>query len=60
MEQVYARVEEIGGKLRERLRENKEQAQLSRELATIKRDVPIKADFAAQRAAEPGQARQLF
>ncbi len=60
MEQVYERVEEIGGKLRERLRENKEQAQLSRELATIKRDVPIKADFAAQRAAEPGQARQLF
>ncbi len=60
MEKVYERVDEIRGKLQERLKENKEQALLSRELATIKRDVPIKADLAAPRTADPTQAQQLF
>lgn len=38
---VYAHIDEIKGKLRERLIENKESVYLSRELATIKTDVPL-------------------
>lgn len=37
---------DIKGKMLEKLRDNKEQAYLSRELATIKRDIPIDIDLA--------------
>lgn len=41
IEQVFANIEQIKGKLQERLIENKELIYLSRDLATIRTDVPI-------------------
>ncbi len=41
MEEIYENVDALKGKLKERMIENKEQALLSKQLATIKIDVPI-------------------
>ncbi len=41
VENVLAHADEIKGKLGEKIRENQDQARLSRTLATIKRDVPL-------------------
>jgi len=41
LDNVLANADNIKGKLGERLREHREQALMSRELATIKRDVPV-------------------
>ena len=50
VEQVLLHIEEISGKaLQERLRDNQQQAVLSKKLATIKLDVPVayqEAEFA--------------
>lgn len=60
MEEVYEHVEEIRGKLKERLIEHKEQALLSKELATIKRNVAVKADLSARPAVDQAKVQQLF
>jgi DNA polymerase-1 len=44
IENLYKHIEEIKGKQKEKLEENKEQVLLSKELVTIKLDVPIKID----------------
>lgn len=44
IENLYEHIEEIKGKQKEKLEENKEQVLLSKELVTIKLDVPIKID----------------
>lgn len=44
IENIYKRINEIPGKQKEKLVENKELVFLSKELATIKLDVPIKID----------------
>lgn len=44
---VYQHVDELKGKLKERMVENKELAYLSRELSVIVRDAPIKLDLDA-------------
>jgi len=41
LEKIYDNIDEVKGKLQENLKENKEQAFVSRELTTIKTDVPI-------------------
>ncbi|CAM3543001.1 5'-3' exonuclease [Marinicrinis lubricantis] len=42
---VYAHLDEIKGKLKERLTQHKEQIYLSRQLATIVRDVPVDCEL---------------
>ncbi|MEE4197657.1 MAG: DNA polymerase I [Bacteroidales bacterium] len=44
IENIYKNIDEIKGKQREKLIENKEQVMLSKELVTIKLDVPVKID----------------
>lgn len=44
IENLYDHIDEIKGKQKEKLEENKEQVLLSKELVTIKLDVPIKID----------------
>ncbi|MFC2152669.1 DNA polymerase I [Bacteroidota bacterium] len=44
IENVYNHIEEIKGKQKEKLEENKDQVMLSKELVTIKLDVPVKID----------------
>lgn len=46
LEGVYENIAEIKGALREKLKKNKQKALLSKELGTIKTDVPIKFDLA--------------
>ncbi|MBX6395254.1 MAG: DNA polymerase I, partial [Alicyclobacillaceae bacterium] len=58
VEGVYAHLEEISGKLRDRLREHEEQAFLSKQLASIRRDVPMSRTWADLRWV-PGAAEQV-
>ncbi|MDY6800216.1 MAG: DNA polymerase I [Bacteroidota bacterium] len=44
IENIYTHIDEIKGKQKEKLLENKEQVMLSKELVTIKLDVPVKID----------------
>ncbi len=44
LDRLYANIDKIKGKLKERLIENKEQAYLSRKLATILTDAPVDID----------------
>jgi len=44
IENLYDHIEEITGKQKEKLEENKDQVLLSKELVTIKLDVPVKID----------------
>ncbi|PLX10540.1 MAG: DNA polymerase I, partial [Marinilabiliales bacterium] len=44
IENLYNHIDEIKGKQKEKLEENKEQVLLSKELATIKLDVPVQID----------------
>src|SRR5262249_38345273 len=62
MEALYARLEELKGKRREGLEKNKEQAFLSRRLATIDTNVPIDYRFEDFTLGEPDHARlyELF
>lgn len=45
LEGIYEHIDELKGKMKERLIENKELVYLSRDLATIRIDVPIECDF---------------
>lgn len=45
LEGVYAHLDELKGKQRDNLRDNRDQAFLSRELATIDREVPLEIDL---------------
>ncbi|MGH7700491.1 MAG: DNA polymerase I [Gemmatimonadales bacterium] len=63
LDTIVARAQEIPGKrAREAVRRDAEQARLSRELVTIRRDVPIALDLEALRVREPDTARlaELF
>jgi DNA polymerase-1 len=63
LEQVLANIDQIGGpKRRENLREHEQDAIVSKQLATIRRDVPLDFDPAGEVAAEPdrSRAREVF
>ena len=63
VEEVLAHIDDVaGGKLRERLREHREQALLSKRLATIERAAPIDVDLDELRYAgfAADQVRPLF
>ena len=47
MEQLYENTEQLKGKLKERIEDNKDQAFLSKKLATIIDDVPVDFDESA-------------
>lgn len=54
LENLYLHIDEVkGGKIAEKLKEQKEVAFLSRELATIKRDIEIACDFEKFKRREP-------
>jgi len=60
IENLYAHLDEVSGrKLVERLKENREQAFLSRELATIVRDVDFDGDLDKFKAREPDRDRLI-
>lgn len=62
IEEVYAHLEELPTRQRNLLAEGAETARLSRELATIDRDVPVAVDWEALRYAgpDPVALRDLF
>lgn len=60
LEEVYAHLDEIKGKLQERLREFKDQAFLSRELATIRCAAPIKLDLEKKLPRDEAGVREMF
>ncbi len=53
VDRIYENLTLVPGKLRETLAANRKQALLSRELATVSRQVPIEFDLAAFRLREP-------
>ncbi|HHY09116.1 MAG TPA: DNA polymerase I [Firmicutes bacterium] len=57
---VYKNIAKIRGKLKERLVEYKEQAILSKELATIKVDVPISLKLGEKPVMDEEKVRRLF
>ncbi len=62
LDEVYAHLDEIRGpKLQERLREHRDSAYLSQELATIERDVPLAFDWEEMiPQARPAEVEELF
>ncbi|WP_306535501.1 DNA polymerase I [Geobacter sp.] len=62
LDALLERAAEVKGKTGEKLREFADQARLSRQLATIVRDVPMEFDFAAFAASSPDNRRlaELF
>lgn len=62
LDELLSRANEVKGKTGEKLREFADQARLSRQLATIVRDVPMEFDFAAFAASPPDNRRlaELF
>lgn len=56
LEQLYDRLDEVRGKLRETLETNRESAFLSQELVTLCRDLPLQEPFSALKVSE----RTLF
>lgn len=60
IEGVYENLDEIKGKLQERLTEFKDQAYLSRDLATIRLDVPVNVDFSEKRELDQQATYELF
>ncbi|QSV46252.1 DNA polymerase I [Geobacter benzoatilyticus] len=62
LDALLERAGEVKGKTGEKLREFADQARLSRQLATIVRDVPMEFDFAAFAASSPDNRRlaELF
>lgn len=60
LEGIYDHLEEIGGKLGERLREYKEQAFLSRELATIRCQAPVEIDLELRPPRDDEAVRAIF
>lgn len=59
LENLYAHLTEIKGKMRERLEADREQAFFSRQLATIKNDVPLDINIGQLRRREPEPARVI-
>lgn len=59
LENLYAHLTEIKGKMRERLEEDREQAFFSRQLATIKTDVPLDINIEQLCRREPEPARVI-
>ena len=55
VDNVYAHIDEIKGKLKEKLETDKEKAFLSKYLATIKVDAEIPLPFADMMLKEPGE-----
>ncbi|MFT5723173.1 MAG: DNA polymerase-1 [Bacteroidia bacterium] len=55
MEKIYENTHELKGKLREKIEENKDQAFMSRKLATIILDVPVVFDEASLVLEEPNK-----
>ena len=55
VDNIIAHVDELKGKQQERVRDNAEQARLSKTLATIQLDVPIDADWDSLRLDAPSQ-----
>ena len=62
MDNLYANTSDLKGKLKERIEENKDQAFLSRKLATIIDDVPVEFDEVSLRTEQPNEKaiHQLF
>lgn len=60
VDNVYAHIDEIKGKLKEKLEMDKEKAFLSKYLATIKVDAEIPLPFADMMLKEPGEALHEF
>jgi DNA polymerase-1 len=62
LENIYAHLEELKGRVRENLERYREQAFLSRQLARIKTDVPLRVDWHTLRVSEPdwGRLEALF
>lgn len=57
MENIYEHTHELKGKLRERIEENKEQAFISKKLATILIDAPVEFDMRSLVLDEPDKDR---
>ena len=53
LEGLYAHLDELKGKQREKLEEDRGQAFFSRELVTLKRDIPLPDDLESYRRKEP-------
>lgn len=60
IEGVYAHLDEIKGKLKERLTEYKDQAFLSKELATIQVNAPVEVDLSTTESMDEAAVRELF
>ncbi|MGI6149239.1 MAG: DNA polymerase I [Limnochordia bacterium] len=60
LEELYANLDRVKGKLQERLALHKDQAFFSRELATIRCDIPIEVDFDRAPPADEQRLRELF
>lgn len=60
LEEVYAHLDEIKGKLQSRLREYKDQAFLSKELATIRCSAPIAIDLDRKQTMDDAAVREMF
>lgn len=60
LEGVYAHLGEIKGKLQERLREFRDQAYLSKELATIRCAAPIRIELGQKLSRDEGAVREMF
>lgn len=60
LEELYANLDQIKGKLKERLEANRDQAFMSRDLATIRCDVPIEVSFDEKPAGDEDKLRELF
>ena len=59
---VYAAIDSIKGKLRDNLVQSRENAYLSRQLVTLRRDVPLELDWESLRVSPPNIAtlRQIY
>ncbi len=62
IEGIYEHLDEIKGKLREKIEANREQVMFSKYLVTIRRDVPLTFDPAHLKKAEPdlGSLKSIF
>lgn len=60
LEEIYENIDQIKGKLKERLETHRDEAFMSRDLATIRCDVPIEIDFDEQPAGDEEKLRELF
>ncbi len=57
LENLLAHVNEISGKLGDKIRENVELARVSKQLATLRRDVPVEIELAALERRDPDRAQ---